>query len=49
MICDYCPAEALVEVQHQRDETTLEFCGHHADEFAIPLLDKGFLFIRDER
>lgn len=49
MKCDYCPAESLVEVEHQRDLTTLEFCGHHADQFIIPLLDKGFIVTKDMR
>jgi hypothetical protein len=49
MICDYCPAEGFVEFQHQRDLTSLVFCGHHADEYVIPLMDKGFIVLRDER
>ncbi len=49
MSCDRCPAVGLVKVEHQRDKTTLTFCGHHADAFAIPLLDKGFIFVRDDR
>lgn len=48
-MCDRCPAESLVEVEHQRDLTTLTFCGHHADQFIIPLLDQGFIVIKDMR
>lgn len=49
MICDRCPASSLVEVEHQRDKTELMFCGHHADEFIISLLDQGFVVIKDMR
>lgn len=49
MMCDYCPAEHLIEVVHQRDKTELMFCGHHADEFIIRLLDQGFVVSKDMR
>lgn len=49
MICDYCPAEHLVEVKHQRDQTWLIFCGHHFDQFTIPLLNQGFIVVKDMR
>jgi hypothetical protein len=47
--CDVkCPAQAMVRFRYGTDQL-LDFCGHHADSFAISLLASGCRQIEDKR
>lgn len=50
MPCDACHiSRALVTWWHDQLDKELELCGHHSDQHALALVDKGWAVLTDER
>lgn len=47
--CDYCGAQAFVEVSNRATEYNLMFCAHHFHKFELPLMIQNFRVIEDTR
>lgn len=46
--CDRCGARAYLAVRMREDSGVLLFCGHHASNHILAILDAGPFAIRDD-